>query len=150
MSRHRLLGVKLIAAYLCLRAAALSLAVGIAHLKPELRPVANEFISNLVPFIQRFDPTLGVALAPLFALLDVLTGIGIWLLQRWARTIVFLNASYALWRTVVGLAVLTAFDRKMLSSNTLSPYFLFWFVSNAIMFGYLVDPSVKRAFGEKE
>jgi hypothetical protein len=150
MPRHRPLGVKLIAAYLCLRASALSLAVTFAHLRPELRPVANEFISNLVPFIKRFDPTLGVALAPLFALLDVVTGVGVWFLQKWARTIVFLNASYAVWRVVIGLAVLMAFDRKMLSSITWSPYFLFWIASNAVMFGYFYDPGVKRIFGEKD
>jgi hypothetical protein len=54
MTKHRSLGVKLIAAYLCMEAAVLIIAIVVALMRPELQPGASDFISHLEPYIQAF------------------------------------------------------------------------------------------------
>jgi hypothetical protein len=153
MTKHRSLGVKLIAAYLCVEAAVLITAIAIALMRPELQPGASDYISHLEPYIQAFDfrnSGIVLALGLLFALFDIVVGLGISLLKRWARTIIVLNSSWILGRLAVGLAIVIATDRKALSSLKLSPYPAIYLTASALMLCYLLDPDVRNEFGVHE
>ena len=139
MTEGRPLGVKLIAAYLFLKATALVLAVAVISKKPEYGQGAKEFILN-------FDLNLGVMAAPVFALLDVTVGMGIWWLKKWARMLIILDHSYALCRGIVASALLMGLDPKLLVSLTSTPYFAVNAVTCVTILFYLLDPDVKSKF----
>jgi hypothetical protein len=153
MTKHRSLGVKLIAAYLCMEAAVLITAIAIALMKPELQPWASDFISHLEPYIQAFNfrnSGIVLALGLLFALFDIVVGLGILFLKRWARTIIVVNNSWILGRAAVGIAMLIVIDRKALSSFRLSPYLAIYLIASVFMLCYLLDPDIRREFGVHE
>jgi predicted transporter len=91
-----------------------------------------------------------LALGLLFALFDIVVGLGILLLKRWARTIIVVNNSWILGRAAVGLAIVIVTDRKALSSLQLSPYLEIYLIASVFMLFYLLDPRVKREFGVHE
>jgi len=139
MTGDRPLGVKLVAAYLFLKATALVLAVAFIYEKPGFWQGAKEFIAN-------FDLNLGVMAAPVFAFLDVAVGMGIWSLKKWARTLIILDHSYALCRGIVASALLMGFDRKLLASLASTPYFAINVATCIAILFYLLDPDVKSKF----
>jgi hypothetical protein len=147
MARDRLLGVRLIAAYLFLKATALIVAEAVVHSRSDLQPEADEFISY-------FAINLGASLrhqsALLTAFLDVSVGLGIWFLRRWARTVIVLTNSYGLCRITIGSAILMNLDRRFLTSQISSPYFAISVVAAILILFYLLDTDVKRAFGVRE
>lgn len=143
MTAERPLGVKLIAAYFFVKAAALILAATIVNARPDLHSEANEFIS-VVAF------KVVVPLPYLTALLDVAVGLGIWFLKRWSRTLFVLINGYGLCRMAIGSAALWELDRKYLFSQTSSPYFAVNLVAGTFILFYLLNPDVKQLFGEQE
>ena len=144
MSRTRPLAVKLIAVYLCLKATALILAVYIAHTRPDLRPDANEFFKY-------FSINIGVTLPYPAALLNLSVGLGIWFQQRWSRTVTVLINSYYFFKLVVGSLILKALGQEsLLLSKTISPYFAISSLASLLILCYLLDPRVKREFGERD
>jgi hypothetical protein len=136
-----------------MEATVLITAIAIALMKPEFRPGASDFISHLEPYIQAFDfhdSGIVLALGLLFALFDIVVGLGILFLKGWARTIIVVNNSWILGRAAVGLAIVILIDRKALSSARLSPYLEFYLLASVLMLFYLLDPDVKREFGMHE
>ena len=87
MATNRPLGVKLIAALFLLEATALIIAVGIGLSRPEFRSAADRFIAQRVPLIQEFSSRFSFFLAPLFALVSLAEGLGIWYLKRGASVV---------------------------------------------------------------
>ena len=150
IARNRPTGVKPIAAYLCLKAAALILAVVASHTEFELRSEAADFLLNVVPLIPKFGLQNYVSiLAPVFALVDLVLGLGIWHLKRWARTFIVVNLTWGLARAGMFFVATAAFDRKMfplIASSPYLPYFLFDLVSSVPIFFCLLDPDVMQAF----
>lgn len=142
VAKNRPVGVALIAGYLILKAAALLLAVTIVRTSPSLQPKASEFIAN-VAF------KVGVSLPYPTAILDVVMGLGIWLLKSWARTIIVVINGYGLCRMAVGSAILMAVDRQFLISHTSSPYFAVNLLAGVAILVYLLDPERKRLFAER-
>jgi hypothetical protein len=137
----RPLAVGLVALYLCLKAAALTVCVIAVHLQPSTQSTANRVIEGLVPFIMA---THDIWSAPLFALVDATLGIGIWFLQKWARTIVVIDLAWLYGRALVGLPVVLAAGGH---SQNPSMYFDINIVAGIMMLAALCDPDVKRAFG---
>lgn len=147
-SKSRPLGIKFITAYLCLRALLLVVVSIFAYLTPESRPQCNRFISHLIPMVLRLHALdFAFILAPLFSFVEAVAGIGIWMLKRWARTIIVLELSYLAVRIGVGLVALAAFDRRDFDTLKPSPYFIIEALACLIMLGCLLDPDVKSAFG---
>ncbi len=135
----------LVALYLCLKAAALTVCVIAVHLQSSTQPTANRVIEGLVPLIMAWrEPAHDIWLAPLFALVDATLGIGIWFLQKWARTIVVIDLAWLFGRAIVGLPMVLAFGGH---SQNPSVYFDINIVAGILMLAALCDPDVKRAFG---
>jgi hypothetical protein len=147
MNGGRPLGIKLIAAYLLMRAAALIAAMSIVYMRPELRKGADDFI---LYFAINLGSMLRHESAIISALLDVALGLGIWFLMRWSRTVIVMLSSYGLCRAAIGSAILMEIDRKFLLSQISSPYFAISVVVCVLTLFYLLDPDVKRLFGERE
>jgi hypothetical protein len=148
--RLRPFGVKLIAVYLFARAVLLALAGTIAHMKPEMRPELNEFMSELEPILLRLHAVdYAFLVAPVFGFAYAIVALGIWNLQKWARTMVVLNLLYVFVSTGFALAVVAATNRKMLQSHPISPYFIVDVLAGFLVLGCLLDPDVKKAFNLK-
>ena len=147
MREKRPIGIKLIVAYLCLKAGALVAAFAVTQTRPELRTDAEKFI---LYFAINFGSPLRLPSAIITGTLDVVLGLGIWFLQRWSRTIIVMSSSYGLCRMAVGSVILWELDRKFLLSQTSSPYFAVGVVSEVFILFYLLDPDVKQLFGEQE
>jgi hypothetical protein len=144
---HRPLGVKLIAAYLWLKASALCLIVVAAHLHPSTQPAANGIIEDLVPILLGFhDPSADLWLAPVFVAIDAVLGVGIWFLQGWARIVIVIDLTWLFGRVAVGLLALAALHPKGLHFRSPSPYFSINLVASLAILVCLVDPGTKRAF----
>jgi hypothetical protein len=142
MNGVRLLGVKFIAIYLFLKAAALILAVFIINTRPDLRQGANEFITY-------FSINIGITLPYLAVILNVTLGLGILFQQRWSRTIIVCINSYYFFKLIFGSVIRMQLEPKRFSSEISSPYFIVSCVASLIILCYLLDPDVKRAFGER-
>jgi branched-subunit amino acid ABC-type transport system permease component len=143
--------VKFVAFYLCAKAAALGGCVLSVHFWPDTLLAANGLIEGLVPFIGALrDPGADIWLAPLFALVDVTLGVGVWLLQRWARTLIVIDLTWLFGRALVGLAaVLIVFHGAVHFQNT-SRYFTVNLMASLITLAFLLDSDVKRAFGLRD
>ena len=147
---RRPLGIKLIAALFLLETAMLIGAAVIGYLRPSLRSSANAFIAQRAPIIEALGMgAFGVQLAPLFAIVGAVEGLGIWLLKRWARTFVLWDLVNRLCGGGVAAAMLWAVDRKVLSSIISAPPFILGLLVNLMIVGFLLDPDSKRAFGVK-
>ncbi|MGO9324693.1 MAG: hypothetical protein ACLP07_09040 [Terracidiphilus sp.] len=139
--------VRLIAAYLWLKAVVLIVCVLTAHFHPSVQSVANGVIEDLVPMIMGLrEPAADIWLAPLFAMVDTVLGAGIWFLQSWARIIIVIDLTWLFCRAAVGLLALIAIHPKVLHFRVLSPYFAINVVVSLVMLGCLLDPDIKRAF----
>jgi len=147
-TNHRPLAVKLIAAYLWLKATVLIVCVAAAHFHPSVRPSANGIIEDLVPIIMGLKvQELDIWLAPLFALGDATLGAGIWFLHKWARTAVVIYSAWLYGRALIGLAlVLTAYRDKVHFQNP-SVCFDINLLAGIVVLAALCDPDVKHAFG---
>ncbi|HXB62436.1 MAG TPA: hypothetical protein VNU94_06260 [Acidobacteriaceae bacterium] len=137
------MGVKLIAAYLLLKAVALILAATIVHTRPDLWPGAKEFISNAAINVV-------VPLPYPTAFLYIAVGLGILFLKRWSRKIIVLTNIYGLCRMAVGSILLMQIDRKFLIAQISSQYFAFNLVAGILILIYLLRPDVMSAFGEPQ
>lgn len=148
---HRPLAVKFIAAYLLLKAAALSLCVIVARLHPSTHPAANGIIEDLVPMLLGIhEPSADFWWAPVFVAVDVALGVGIWFLQSWARTIIVIDLTWLFGRVTVGLLALAAIHPKGLHFRNPSPYFSINLVASLIILACLVDPDTRRAFQSRD
>jgi hypothetical protein len=144
---HRPLPLKLVAAYLWLKAAALSLCVIAAYLHPSVRPAANGIIEALVPMLLGIhDPSADFWVAPIFVAVDVALGVGIWFLQGWARTVIVIDLTWLFGRAAVGLFALAAVHPKGLQFHNPPVYFSINLVASLMMLVCLVDPDTRRAF----
>jgi hypothetical protein len=147
----RPLGVKLIAALYMSESIALVLAAIIGRIKPELWLRADLFVAQRVPLIQLLGiADLGVMLAPLFAFISAVLGMGIWFRKKWARTLILWDLVNRLGGGACAAAILWSSDPQMLSSIVSAPHFLLGVVLNVLILGYLFDPDAKRAFGVKD
>jgi hypothetical protein len=147
----RPLGIKLVAAFYFLESAVLAIAAMVGYFKPDLRPMAEEFIVRRVPFIKEFDLTgYSIMLAPLLVATDAVLGLGIFSLQKWTRLFIVCDLSYRIGDAVVAAAALWAVDRKMLSSIVSTPTFLINATAHIAILLYLLDPDTKRVFRVKE
>ena len=147
----RSLGVKLIAGLYILESIALVLAAIIARIRPELWLRADLFIAQRVPLIQLLGiADLGVMLAPIFAVISVVLGMGIWFRKKWARTFILWDIVNRLGGGLCAAAILSAIDRQMLSSILSTPYFVFGVLANIAILSYLFDSDVKREFRIKD
>jgi hypothetical protein len=139
--------IRLIAAYLWLKAAVLVVCVFAVYLRPSARPTANSIIEGLVPMIMAWrEPAQDIWLAPIFAFVDVVLGIGIWFLQKWARTVVVVDLVWLYGRALLGLPAALAYGSKAHLRNP-SAYFDLNIVAGLLILAALCDPGVKRAFG---
>jgi TRAP-type C4-dicarboxylate transport system permease small subunit len=129
----------------------LPIAAAIAYTIPELKPVANDFIARLVPISLKLHVgSVIVICASLFSLLRLAVGLGIWFLERWARTIIILDLSWAFCRAAVGLAISISFDHKLPPLPSSPLYLAMDIVISGFILVYLFDPDVRRAFGIRE
>jgi hypothetical protein len=146
---HRPLAVRLIAGYLLVKAAVLIACVAAVHFRPSVRSTANEVIEGLIPMIMAWrEPAHDIWLAPIFALADATLGVGIWFLQKWARTLVVIDLAWLYGRALVGLPVtLALYYRDKVHFQNPSVYFDINFVAGIVMLAALCDPDMKRAFG---
>jgi len=142
MPTVRPLGVKLIATYLCMKALALITAVYIVQTRPDLRPGATDFIS--INSLRIGDSGTYIS-----AIINLSVGLGISFQQRWARTVTVIINTYYFCRMAFVSVILVGFDRKSLISQTSSPYFMISSVASLLILCYLLDPGVKRAFGDR-
>jgi hypothetical protein len=149
MIARRPLAVKLIAAYLGLKAVVLTLCAAGAHLWPSKHAAANGVIEDLVPMIAELrDARLDLWLAPLFALTDMVLGLGVWFLQNWARIIIIIDLSWLFGRAAAGLLLLPAFAQAYkLHPRAPSPWVAVNLVAGLVTLGCLLDPDLRRAFG---
>jgi len=148
MVRVRPLGVKLVAAFFLLDAAALLLAAAIGYLFPGLQSSANNFIAQRAPYIKELELVpFGIFLAPLIAGFHVVQGFGIWFLKRWARTFIVFDLTYRLGDAAVAAVLLSSIDRKLLLSIASTPNFAINAVAHILILFYLLDPDAKRVFG---
>ena len=142
---HRPLAVRLIAFYLWLKAIALIVCVIAEHLRPFTQSAANGIIEDMVPMIMALrDPRLDIWLAPIFILVDVTLGFGIWFLQKWARIIVVIDLAWLYGRALLGLPVALALHGHFRNPSV---YFDLNIVAGIMILAALYDPDVKRAFG---
>ena len=149
--RGRPLGVKLVAAFFLLDAAALLLAAAIGYLFPGLQSSANNFIAQRAPYIKEMELVpFGIYLAPLIAGFHVVQGLGIWFLKRWARTFIVFDLMYRLGDAAVAAALLSGIDRKLLLSIVSTPNFAINAIAHILILFYLLDPDAKRAVGLRE
>ncbi|MGD1105675.1 MAG: hypothetical protein ABR865_01440 [Terracidiphilus sp.] len=148
---YRPFAVKLIAAYLCLKAAALSLCVIAVHLHPSSQPAANGIIEDLVPMLLGIhEPSADFWLAPVFVAVDAALGVGIWLLQGWARVVIVIDLTWLFGRAAVGLLALAAIHPKGLHFHNPSVYFSINVVASLMILVCLVDPDTRRAFRSRD
>ncbi|MGA8673332.1 MAG: hypothetical protein WB679_25885 [Terracidiphilus sp.] len=146
MEDRRPVGVKLIAAFFFLKAAAIILALIVAHIYPGYRASAQEFIGQLAPLLQGQHTDLGMLIAPFFSLLGIVIGLGVWFTKQWARTLLILDTGIPLGRLAIALVTITALDRKLFALLPSSAYFLIDVFSSILILGYLLDPNARRAF----
>jgi hypothetical protein len=147
----RRLGIKLIVAYLCLKALVIILAVVVGYLNPELQPEMNELISHVIPTIHSYHIDNYVLIyAPLFGILYIVLGFGIWFLKKWAWTIIVVDLSWAFGRAAIGLGMLIVTDRKTLQSLVLPPDLAVNIIISLFVLVYLINPDIKRTFGMRE
>lgn len=142
MARNRPVGVVLIAGYLILKAAALCLAATIVRTSPGVHPISNELIANV-------SVKMGPSLPYPTAFLDFVTGLGIWFLKSWARTLIVMVNGYFLCRMAVGFAMLFVMDRNFLISHTASPYFAVNLLAGIVILFYLLNTETIRLFEER-
>lgn len=141
------IAVRLIAAYLWLKAAVLVMCVVAAHFRPSVQPKANGIIEDLVPMIMGLKvPEIDIWLAPIFVLVDVALGAGVWFLQSWARVIVVIDLTWLFCRAAVGLMALAIIRPEMAHSQAPSPYFAINVLASLVMLGCLLDPDIQSAF----
>jgi hypothetical protein len=149
--QKRPLGIKLVAALYVLESIALVLAAIIGRINHELWLRADVFIAQRVPLIQLLGiANLGVTLAPLFAMVSVVLGMGVWFLKKWARTFILWDIMNRLGGGLCAAILLWSMDRQMLTSIVSAHYFIPGVFANIVILGYLFDPDVKRAFGMKD
>jgi hypothetical protein len=153
MDRDRPLAVKLIAAYFCLKASALILAAILAHMKLEIAPAANDLIANLVPIIRRvYANDYAILLAPIFALLEAAVGLGLWFLQKWARTLAVWALVWDVLSTVDMLSI--AIPGRPFPGGeptfAVPPYIGVELIASLIILFQLFDPSIRRAFAVRD
>lgn len=96
------------------------------------------------------DPGTDIWLAPVFALVDVTLGVGVWLLQRWARTLIVIDLTWLFGRALVGLAAALVFFHGAVDFQNLSRYFIINLVASLMTLAFLLDSDVKRAFGLRD
>ncbi len=145
---HRPLAVRLIAFYLLLKATVLTVCVIAARLRPSTQSTANEIIEGLCLMIMAWrEPAHDVWLAPIFVLGNATLGIGIWFLQKWARTIVVIDLAWLYGRALVGLPVALVFHRDGGHFQNPSVYFDINIAVGIVILAALFDPDVERAFG---
>jgi len=150
MIKHRPLAVKLVAAYLCLKAIILCLCVAAVYLRPANRPSANRVIEDLVPIIMGLrEPKADIWLALLFVFTDLVLGLGVWFLQNWARIVIVIDLTWLFGRAAAGLLVLPLIPRSMLHLHAPSPYFAVNLAAGLLTLGCLLDPDIKGAFGAR-
>jgi hypothetical protein len=149
MSRRRL-GIKLIAAYLCLKALVLFLVVATVYERPELQPEANKLVLYLIPALQNYQIDNRVIIAPLFIIFYLILGLGIWFLKKWAWTIIVVDLSWAFARSAVSLSMLIVFDRKTLQLLEFPPYLAANILLSFFVLVYLINSDVKQAFGWRQ
>ena len=146
---HRPVGVKLVALYFCLRASALILALVLAQLRPEAGFAANDLIANLLPIIQRvYAHDYEMFLAPIFALLEIVLGLGIWFLRKWARTLAVWDLMWEMLATL-GMLSTTNSAHSFTHRPTLAitSYIAMELIASMLILVYLFNPLVKKAFG---
>jgi hypothetical protein len=113
----------------------------------------KQIIESIVPTIaavqrgHQDDFLLDVWLAPVFVVIDSALGLGIWFLQRWARTLVVIDLTWLYGRALVGLIIVATVYRDSVRFVHPTIYFEINLLAGIIMLAALVDPDVKRAFG---
>jgi|HubBroStandDraft_4_1064222.scaffolds.fasta_scaffold62322_3 hypothetical protein len=152
MAKIRPFGIKLIAAYFWIKGSILLLAGLTAHMRPDVGARANTLIFHLAPSIQQLQqvpvPNSYIAWAGvLFAVAEVVKGLGIWFLQKWARTFIVVTIVLSLGDAMAAAAFLWGMDRPMLMSIVGTPYFPAGLLLSFFILYYLLDPDVKAAFG---
>jgi hypothetical protein len=144
---HRPFAIRLIAAYLLLKATVLVMCILAVHFRPSVQPTANGIIEDLVPMIMGLkDPEMDIWLAPLFVVVDTVLGAGIWFLQSWARVIIVIDLTWLFGRAAVGLLALAVAHPKVVQFRPPSPYFAINVLVSLMMLGCLLDPDIKDAF----
>jgi hypothetical protein len=121
-------------------------------MRPETGLAANDLIANLLPIIRRFYAhNYEIFLAPIFVLLDMVLGLGIWFLQKWART---LAVWVLLWEMLAILDMLSTTNSAHSFAHrptlAITPYIAVELIASLLILVYLFDPRIKRAFGVRD
>lgn len=150
---NRPIAIRFISAYLLLKAATLAFCFASVHYWPKTKWQMKQIIESIVPTIaavqrgHQDDFLLDVWLAPVFVVIDSALGLGIWFLQRWARTLVVIDLTWLYGRALVGLIIVATVYRDSVRFVHPTIYFEINLLAGIIMLAALVDPDVKRAFG---
>jgi len=140
-------GVTLLALLVFLNAAFCLLVVILAFTRPELLSTALIARKRLSPEDWRLQIGYMAFFDSLAAGAFMVIGFGLWSLRNWARWVLLMMAGFALGRWAVGLVLVLIFAPRALGDAlmTIRPIGL---LINAAIFWCLVQPEVKRAFGE--
>jgi hypothetical protein len=149
MNIHRPVGIKLVAIYFCLRASAIILALVLAQLRPEAGSSANDLIANLLPIIRRiYAHDYEMFLAPIFAFLEMVLGLGIWFLRKWARTLAVWDLMWEMLATLDMLSTTnSAHSFAHRPTLAITSYIEVEFIASMLILVYLFNSAVKKAFG---
>ena len=144
---HRPFAIRLIAAYLLLKATVLVMCVLAVDFRPSVQSTANGIIEDLVPMIMGLkDSEMDIWLAPLFVVVDTVLGAGIWFLQSWARIIILIDLTWLFGRAAVGLMALALAHPIGVHFRPPSLFFAINVLVSLVMLGCLLDPDIGDAF----
>lgn len=144
----RPLGVKLISALYFVKSLALTIAIVVATIRPDLLPVAQKFAAELAPLLKVFHSSLGMMIAPFFVVLGIAIGVGIWCLSGWAYGLLIVMCGVSLIRLAQFLVACFLVNHKWLSLLPSSPLFAIDVTTSIFIVAYLLRPEVKQAFGD--
>lgn len=150
MKNARPLGVKLISALYIGKAIGIAAAVATAWSNPDSLPAAQRFASQLAPPLQMFHSNTGMMFAPLFVLLGLALGAGVWFLQGWAWGLLLVMCGIPLVRLAQFLGFSLLINHRLISLLPSSPFFAFDVFTSLLIVGYLLKPEVKYIFGDRD
>jgi hypothetical protein len=145
----RPVGVQLISGLYFLKASAMAVAIGVALIIPDSAPAAQRFAAQLAPLLQLIHSNLWLLIAPLFVLLGIAVGVGVWFLQGWAWGLLVVMCGVPLVRLAQFLFAGIVVNRAWLSHLPSSPLFVIDVSTSVLIVWYLLQDDVKRAFGDR-
>jgi hypothetical protein len=147
------IGLWLISLYWLARASGVFYAVHIAYANSSIASKVMPYIEFCGPFlwIIRPKPEWGLSIAPLFALLDIVIGIGLLFYQRWALTLAMLDRIIPAIEFIVLLPVGYGLlgGKEMNGIVNPSPLKTADILISLFMAMYLLSSGVRRKFGIK-